>query len=122
MPATTDVTFTLGTATTSTGVAVIPGSVTYGGDHDIRGGRVTPVVVAGNARNGSLQCIIDTTNVETTILALQSAAGAGNYLVQGTKLSATQDSYNALVDVSLGEGEDGVEVATISWKGTVATA
>ena len=120
--ATTEIVFTLVASSTTTGVSVIPGSVSYGGDHDIRGGRVTPVVVAGNARNGSCQCVLDTTNVESTILALQSLAGHGDYTVTGTLLGVTQDSYEALVDVSLGEGEDGPEVCTITWKGTVATA
>lgn len=118
--ATTDITFTLVASSTTTGVEVIPGSVQYGGDHDVRGGRVTPVVVAGNARNGQCQVIINTTNPETTILALLSAPGHGDYTVAGTKYAQT--SYQALVDVNCGEGEDGPEVYTLSWKGTVATA
>ena len=118
---TTDVTFSLIASSTTTGVSVIPGTVQFGGEHDQRGGRVTPVVVAGNARNGSLQCILDTTNVESTILALQSLAGHGDYAVAGTLITPYL-SYEALVDVSHGEGEDGVEVCTITWKGTVVTA
>lgn len=120
--ATTDIIFTLVASSTTTGVQVVPGSVEFGGDHDTRGGRVTPVVVAANARNGRCQCVIDTTNVESTIVALQSLAGPGDYAVTGDKLGATQDSYEALVDVSAGEGEDGPEVYTLSWKGTVVTA
>jgi hypothetical protein len=120
MPATTDLTFTLVATSTTTGVAVIPGTVQFGGGGDVRGGRVTPVVVAGLSREGSAQCIIDTTNVETTILALQSAVGHGDYAVAGTLLTPYL-SYDALVDVSAGDGEDGPEVYTITWKGTVAT-
>jgi len=120
---TTDVTFTLVAASTTTGVAIIPGTLEYGGNHDQRGGRVTPVVVAGNARDGKCQVIIDTTNPETTVLALQSAAGHGDVTVAGTYLAAAgYESYQALVDVSAGEGEDGPEVYTLTWKGTVATA
>ena len=119
--ATTDLTFTLVASSITTGISVIPGSVEFGGDHDTRGGRVTPVVVAGNARNGRAQCIIDTTNVESTVLALQSIAGHGDYNVAGTVVDPYL-SYEALVDVSAGEGEDGPEVYTLSWKGTVVTA
>ena len=114
------ITFTLVASSTTTTITPIAGSVQYGGDHDDRGGRVTAAVRAANARNGSCQTISDSTT-ETTIIALVSAPGAGDYTVAGTDVTG-YESYNAVVDVNLGEGEDGVEVATITWKGTVATA
>jgi len=110
-------TFTLVAASTTTTVTLIPGSLTFGGDHDQRGGRVTPGAVAANARNGSLQTLSDSTT-ETSLTGLVSAIGEGDYTIVLEGFT-TYNSYNALVDVALGEGEDGPEVATITWKGTV---
>lgn len=110
-------TFTLVSASTTTTITPVCGSLTYGSDQDQRGGRVTPVVAAGNARNGSCQVVITDSN-RTDVIALHSDVGPGDYTIAGSDITG-YESYLALVDVVEGEGEDGVEVATITWKGTV---
>jgi len=115
------VTFTKGATHTTTTVTPVPGTLQYGGDHDDRGGRVTDPVRAGAARNGQLQVILTEDN-EADIVALASPAGEGDYDIAGTDIIAAQQSFDALVDVNIGEGEDGVEVATITWKGTTTAA
>jgi len=111
-------TFTLVAASTTTTVTLIPGSLRLGGGNDLRGGRVTGGVVAANARNGSLQAVSDSTT-ETTLTALVSKVGTGDYTI-AIEDHTTSNSYAAVVDVAIGEGEDGPEVATITWKGTVS--
>lgn len=110
-------TFTNTAASTTTTVTPVCGTLTYGEGLDIRGGRVTPVVVAGSARNGSCQVVADSTTV-ADIIALHSPAGTGIYTVAGSDITG-YESYLAQVDVVEGEGEDGVEVFTITWKGTI---
>jgi hypothetical protein len=113
------VTFTKGTSTTAVTVIPVPGTLQYGGNHDQRGGRVTDPVQAGLARDGQCQVIVTAAN-EAEILALASPAGDGDYAVAGDDIVAGQVSAAALVDVNYGEGEDGVEVVTVAWKGTTA--
>lgn len=113
------------TITPGAGAAVtitpVPGTLTFGDGQDDRGGRVTPIVRAGLARNGSCQTILTALN-RADIIALVSPAGVGDRDIAGDDIPASADSYDALVDIVEGEGEDGVEVATITWKGTTAEA
>ena len=113
------VTFTRGSTVVT--VTPIAGTVQYGDDGDIRGGRVTDPIRAGAARNGQCQTVITSDN-ESDIIGLVSPVGEGDYDVAGTDIASGQRSYDALVDVQYGEGEDGVQVATIMWKGTTAAA
>jgi len=113
------VTFTRGSAVTT--VTPVAGTLQYGDEGDVRGGRVTEVVKAGLAKNGQLQVVISDTN-DSDIKDLVSPAGAGDYDVAGSDIASGSYSYDALVDVNYGEGEDGVEVATVSWKGTTEAA
>lgn len=114
------VTFTLGSAT-PINLDPVPGTLTVGDGNDDRGGQAVQNVRAGIARNGSFQVVVDTVN-QLTLDLLISLPGEGGYTVNGASMPSSQYSYDAIVDVNLGEGEDGVEVATISWKGTIAPA
>ena len=110
------VTFTKVSASTTTTVTPVKGAITYEAGEEIRGGRVTPAVSAGNIRNGSVQVVVEATT-ESTLIALQSVDGPGDYNIAGSDITG-HESYAAIIDIADGEGEDGVEVMTISWKGT----
>ena len=114
------ITFTKVSASTTTTITPIVGTVSFEGSTEIRGGGTTPAVAAGNIRNGSGQVVVTNTAHETTLVALQSISGAGDYLVAGSDVTGFE-AYSSLVDVTIGEG-DGVEIVLLSWKGTVATA
>lgn len=114
------ITFTKISASTTTTITPIVGTISFEGSTEVRGGGVTPAVAAGNIRNGSCQVVITNAAHETTLTGLQSVAGAGDYLVAGSDITGFE-AYNSVVDVVEGEG-DGVEIILLSWKGTVATS
>jgi hypothetical protein len=94
----------------------IPGTLTYGGDNEDRGGGNIPNARAGIAKSGSCQVLVDSASgpTEAALIAIRSDAGVGDRVVSGDAASA-----DALVDVSI-EG-DAVQIATVSWKGTTAS-
>jgi hypothetical protein len=99
-------------------ITPVPGSIKYGEGHDVKGGSTIPHNLAGKARNGSCQVVIDSATGPTlaVIFGLVSGAVSGSTDVSGTDIIATQHSYDALIDVSI--AGDAVQVATINWKGT----
>ncbi len=114
------VTFT--TSSGSGGAAtftIVPGSLRLNPQHDDRGGGDVPRTRAGISRAGECKVICSEANL-ASVLAVRSGAGAGACDVTGTDISADQQAYDALVDVAI-EG-DSVQVATITWKGTKASA
>lgn len=118
------ITFTNTARSVSVVVTPVPGSVRVGGGHDDKGGGTLPAVRAGYAKNGSCQVVVTSataTNVQHTLAELKSIispVGDGDITVQGAGRYANIESYDALVDVSV--GGDGVQTADISWKGTYA--
>jgi len=95
----------------------VPGSVKYGEGHDVKGGGAIPHNLAGKARNGSCQVVLDSAGTTlVAILGLVSGVGSGSTNVSGTDIITTQHSYDALIDVSI--AGDAVQIATINWKGT----
>lgn len=119
------ITFTNTARSVSVVVSPVPGSVRVGGGHDDKGGGTLPAVRAGYAKNGSCQVVVTSataTNIQHTLAELKSIispVGDGDIIVQGAGRYANIESYDALVDVSV--GGDGVQTADISWKGTYAT-
>lgn len=111
------VTFTVGSAATT--VTIVPGSLKLNPQHDDRGGSDVPRTRAGISKAGECRVILTEANL-TEIIALRSGAGAGACDVTGTTIAAAEQAYDALVDVAI-EG-DSVQVATITWKGTKASA
>lgn len=106
---------TVGDAVT---VDTVPGSISYGDGSDDRGGGLYPNARAGIAKNGSCMVIIDSAGLTLVeALALRSPAGAGNFTITGTGIKTAEHSYEALVDVTI-QG-DAVQVANITWKGTI---
>jgi hypothetical protein len=103
-------------------VTPVPGSVKYGEGHDVKGGGAIPHNLAGKARNGSCQVVLDSAAgpTLTAILSLVSGVGSGSTNVSGTDIIAAQHSYDALIDVSI--AGDAVQLATINWKGTTQEA
>ena len=118
------ITFTNTARSVSVVVSPVPGSVRVGGGHDDKGGGTLPAVRAGYAKNGSCQVVVTSataTNIQHTLAELKSIislVGDGDITVQGAGRYANIESYDALVDVSV--GGDGVQTADISWKGTYA--
>jgi hypothetical protein len=118
-----------GTGASALTITPVPGSVQYGGDHDDRGGGEIPQARAAKAANGSCQVVID--SVTVTLAALKTlvektcidstgaaaAAGPGAMEVTGAGDYAAVVSHIAIVDINI-EG-DSVQVATITWKGSV---
>jgi len=102
-------------------VTPVPGSVKYGEGHDVKGGGAIPHNLAGKARNGSCQVVLDSAGTTlVAVLGLVSGVGTGNVDVTGTDIITSQHSYAALIDVSI--AGDAVQVATINWKGTTEEA
>jgi len=99
-------------------ITPVPGSVKYGEGHDVKGGGAIPHNLAGKARNGSCQVVLDSATGPTliAILGLVSGIGSGSTNVSGTDIITAQHSYDALIDVSI--AGDAVQIATINWKGT----
>lgn len=103
-------------------VTPVPGSVRVGGGHDDKGGGTLPSVRAGYAKNGSCQVVVTTataTDIQHTLaelISIISPVGDGDIIVQGWGRYSNIESYDALVDVSI--GGDAVQTADISWKGT----
>ena len=118
------ITFSNTSRSVSVVVSPVPGSVRVGGGHDDKGGGTLPAVRAGYAKNGSCQVVVTSataTNIQHTLAELKSIislVGDGDITVQGAGRYANIESYDALVDVSV--GGDGVQTADISWKGTYA--
>ena len=118
------ITFSNTARSVSVVVTPVPGSVRVGGGHDDKGGGTLPAVRAGYAKNGSCQVVVTSataTNIQHTLAELKSIispVGDGDIIVQGAGRYANIESYDALVDVSV--GGDGVQTADISWTGTYA--
>jgi len=108
-----------GPGSASLTVTPLPGTVQYGDGHDDRGGGNVPNARAGSARNGSCQVLVDDSSPsEAELLACVSPIGEGDVDVTGTDIDSDMHSYDALVDVEI--GGDSVQIATISWKGTIS--
>ena len=103
-----------GTAVT---VTPIIGTLQYGDGHDDKGGGNIPNARNGIAKNGSCEALIDSASGLTmaAALALVSPTGEGNVDITGDAAS-----FDALVDVEI--TGDAVQIAKISWKGTIAPA
>lgn len=98
-------------------VTPVPGSIKYGEGHDVKGGGAIPHNLAGKARNGSCQVVLDSTGITlAAVLGLVSGVGKGSITVTGTDIVEAQHSYDALIDISI--AGDAVQVAAINWKGT----
>lgn len=114
-----DITFTPTTASNAASFTVIPGTLQFGDGHDDRGGGNVQQARAGLAKNGQCEVVVTDAN-EASLLALPSGVGEGDYDITGDLIPANEQAYDALVDVEF--GGDGVQTATIMWKGTTTAA
>ena len=97
-------------------VTPIPGTLEYGDGHDDRGGSTIPNARAGSALNGRCDVLVnDSTATIALLKAIRSPVGEGS-----TDVTGDHTAYDCLVDVEI-KG-DAVQIATISWKGTIAPA
>ncbi|MCP4645852.1 MAG: hypothetical protein GY851_35740 [bacterium] len=102
-----------GTPVVFADAAIVPGTLTFGGGDDDRGGDNDRVTRAGIANDGSFEAIIDgaATLTEALLSPLQSGVGEGDVDITG---DAT--SYDALVDLEY--FDDSVQKVRVTWKGT----
>lgn len=99
----------------------IGGTLKYGDGHDDKGGGTVPNVRAGVARNGSFEVLIDSVSLTVaSAIALRSGKGEGDVDIAGDDIPENMHSYDALVDVEI--SGDAVQIAKVSWKGTIAPA
>lgn len=105
----------------ATSVTPVTGTLQYGDGHDDKGGGTIPNVRAGEARNGSMEALIDSAGLTVAqAIALRSGKGEGDVDIAGDDIPDNMKSYDALVDVEI--SGDAVQIAKISWKGTIAPA
>lgn len=89
----------------------VSGSLQLGGGDDDRGGGSEPRVRAGVASNGKCKAIIDSAAFPlASAMSLVSPVGEGDFTVSGDASCS-----DAIIDVEI--SGDGVQVASISWKG-----
>jgi hypothetical protein len=100
---------------TGLSVVPIPGTLKFGDGHDDRGGGTVPNARGGVACNGEVQVLITDTVTVAAVSAIRSGVGEGKVAVGGEATAAA-----ALVDVEI--SGDAVQIAKISWKGTIAAA